>query len=273
MREAYYFCFVEQHKKLQESWLKGDKPFHEIHSFPDILDKVQLQPITTIIGGSGSGKTATARHLALRLQSGCEFEIVSVNEITEIKEYGHPKCKQVFILDDVIGVFGVEYEKLRNLEKYRVSILSTLGERSKILFTCRKAVYKEAANLKSFVLDKEYLVDLEDSKNQLNAEDRKQILDNYCKPNDISPDELPNVSSTEGCMMYPLLCKLFCFKSEYQALGKKFFENPYVCIHKEMDFLQEHKKIQYASLIICMFCQNEITEKNDDKRKLQIFGD
>ena len=196
-----------------------------------------MQNITTIIGGPGSGKTATARHLALRLQTECEFQIVPVEAISEIKHYAHPKCKLVFILDDVIGVFGVEFEKLTNLERYRESILNALGERSKVLFTCRKAVYNEAANLKSFVLDKKYLVDLEDSNNQLNAEDRKQILNNHCKSHDISlkPDELLNVSSTVGLMMYPLLCKLFCSKSEYQALGKEFFENPYVYIRKEMD--------------------------------------
>ncbi|XP_078320257.1 uncharacterized protein LOC111102828 [Crassostrea virginica] len=265
----------EQHKTLLESWLKGDKPFHEIHSFPDILDKVHLQPITTLIGGPGSGKTSTARHLALRLQNDCEFEIVPVDDITEIKQFGHPKCKQLFILDNVIGVFGVEFEKLSNIERYRESILNALGERSKVLFTCRKAVYNEAANLKSFVLDIRYLVDLEDSKNQLNAEDRKQILNNHCRQNDISlkPDELPNVSSTVGCMMFPLLCQLFCSKSEYQALGKEFFENPYVCIRKEMNYLQGHKKIQYASLIMCMLCQNELTEimmTKEDSRFMQM---
>ncbi|XP_078339606.1 uncharacterized protein LOC144627217 [Crassostrea virginica] len=252
----------EQHKTLLKSWQKEDKPFHEIHSFPNILDKVQSHPITTIIGSPGSGKTTTARHLALRLQTENEFEIIPVDEISEIKQYGYPNCKQLFILDDVFGVFGVQYEKLTNLEGYKDTIFNVLGELSKILFTCRKAVYNEASHLKSFVLEKEFIFDLEDDNNRLNVDDREQILNNHCKQNDISqrPEKLPNFSSTVGSIMYPLLCKLFCSELKYQALGKEFFENPYICIHKEMDYLQGHKRIQYASLVICMFCQNEITE-------------
>ena len=157
-----------------EYWKKEDKPFHEIHSFPKILDRVLSQPITTIIGGPGTGKKATARHLALRLQTDSEFEIVPVHDVSEIKQYGNPKCKQLFILDDVIGVFAFEYEKIIILERYKERILNVLGKLSKIMFTCRKTVYIEASKLKSFVLNEEYIVDLDDSINSLNAEDRKK---------------------------------------------------------------------------------------------------
>ncbi|XP_078341388.1 uncharacterized protein LOC111109309 isoform X2 [Crassostrea virginica] len=265
----------ESHNTLLEYWKKEDKPFHEIHSFPKILDRVQSQPITTIIGGPGTGKKATARHLALRLQTDSEFEIVPVHDVSEIEQYGHPKCKQLFILDDVIGVFAFEYEKIINLERYKERILNVLGKLSKIMFTCRKTVYIEASKLKSFVLNEEYIVDLDDSINSLNAEDRKQILNNHCKQNDVSlrPDELPNVFSTAESIMYPLLCKLFSSKSKYQTLQKEFFENPYFCIHEEFDYLQGHKRIQYASLVLCMLCQNKITEsmmKNEDSRFMKI---
>ena len=111
-------------------------------------------------------------------------------------------------------------------------------------------MFNEASYLKSFVLEKEFIFDVEDNNNRLNVEDRKQILNNHCKANAISlrPDELPNFSSTSGTMMYPLLCKLFCSKSEYQALGKRFFEHPYTCIYKEMDYLQGHKKYNMPRL-------------------------
>ena len=252
-----------------ESWWKEDVLFHEIHSFPNILDKVQSQPITTIIGCPGSGKTNTARHLALRLQTDCGFEIVPVLSVSNIIDYGHPKCKQLFILDDVFGIFGFTYKKLTKLERYRESIFNVLGKLSKILFTCRKAVYNEASNLMSFVLNEKYIVDLEDSINALNVEDRKQILNNHCKQNDVSlsPQVLSNVSNTVGCMMmYPLVCKLFCSESQYQKMGEDFFENPYICIHEEIDHLQRHNNIQYASLVLCMICKNKITESMMTKK-------
>nr|XP_022302584.1 uncharacterized protein LOC111110393 isoform X2 [Crassostrea virginica]XP_022302585.1 uncharacterized protein LOC111110393 isoform X2 [Crassostrea virginica] len=263
----------EQHTALLKPWQKDDEPFHEIQNFPNILEKVKMQAITTIIGSPGSGKTAMAHHLSFRLQM--EFEIVPVDEISEIKQYGQMTCKQLFILDDVIGVFGVEYEKLTKIEKYKGSIFNVLGERSKILFTCRKAVYNEASNLNSFVLNEEYIVDLEDSINCLNAEDRKQILNNHCKQYDITlrPEELPNFSSTAESIMYPLLCKLFCSIPEYRAIGREFFEHPYICIREKMKDLKGHNKIQYASLVLCMLCENKITESmitENDSRFMAI---
>nr|XP_022299076.1 uncharacterized protein LOC111107929 [Crassostrea virginica] len=279
----------EQHKMLLENWREEDSPFHEIHSFPDILVKIQSQSITTIIGSPGSGKTTTARHLAFRLQTDCEFEIVPVNDITQIPQYGHPKSKQIFILDDVIGVFGFDRKNLSDLDKYSESIFNVLSEHSKILFTCRKAVYNEAkilftfkkqnynkfADLKSFALAEEFIVDLEDINNQLNYQDRSQMLKNHCiqKGLSLSPEELPNVFLTGGLMMYPLLCKLFCSESKYRALGKEFFETPYTCILDEMEDLKGYKPIQYASLVLCMFCQNKISEGNfrkQDSRFMKI---
>nr|XP_022299075.1 uncharacterized protein LOC111107927 isoform X2 [Crassostrea virginica] len=279
----------KQYKKRLETWRKEDSPFHEIHSFPTILKKIKLQSITTIIGSPGSGKTTTARHLALRLQTDCEFEIVPVDDITEIKQYGHPECKQIFILDDVIGVFGFDRKKLANLDNYSESIFNVLSEHSKILFTCRKAVYNEAtilftfkkqnynkfADLKSFALAEEFIVDLEDINNRLNYQDRSQMLKNHCiqKGLSLSPEELPSVFLTGGLMMYPLLCKLFCSESKYQALGKAFFETPYTCILDQMEGLKGYKPIQYASLVLCMFCQNKISEGNfrkQDSRFMQI---
>ena len=247
-----------------DTWQREDKPFHEFHNFPNILAKVMSQAITTIIGGPGSGKTAMARHIALRLQTEKQFDIVPVSSPSGIIQYGHADCMQLFILDDVIGVFGVERGKHINLEDHKERILNLLrvSKNSKILFTCRKAVFNEASDLESFVLKKEFIVDLEENNNLLNEQDRAQILKNHCIQNAISlgPDELPStVTSTVGIMMYPLLCKLYCSESKYRSPGKEFFETPHSYILKEIKSLRVQKPMQYASLVLCMFCQNEIT--------------
>lgn len=49
-------------------WKEDDKRFVESHSFPYMLVKARNQPFVTFVGVPGSGKTATARHIALILQ-------------------------------------------------------------------------------------------------------------------------------------------------------------------------------------------------------------
>lgn len=144
-----------------------------------------------------------------------------------------------------------------------------LGVQSKILFTCRRSLYKEAEELESFVLSKECIVDLEDKDNQLTDKDREHILKNHCKHKGVvlNPQENPTASSNVEIMKFPLLCKLFCSDSNYQALGMKFFENPKSCILREINLLQKHKRIHYAALVLCMFFQNQLTKEMMKKKE------
>ena len=119
------------------------------------------------------------------------------------------------------------------------------------------------------------IVDLEDMENKLNDQDRTQMLKNHCIQNGLLliQEELSNAPSTVGSMMYQLLCKLFCSDSEYRASGKEFFEKPYDCTLNQLDCLKGHKQIQYASLVLCIFFPNKITEgsfKNQDSRLMEI---
>lgn len=258
---------TEQHTKLLDTWRKEDLPFYEVHSFLDILEKVQSKQIVTIIGGPGSGKTAMVRHIALLLQT--EFEVVPISSPRDIIQYGQEGCQQLFILDDVFGVVGVERGKYTEIEDYKENILNVLGAQSKILLTCRRSLYKEAEELESFVMSKECIVDLEDNDNQLTDQDRERILMNHCTHNGVilNPQENPVASSNVEIMKFPLLCKLFCSDSKYQALGMKFFENPKSCILREINLLQKHKRIQYSALVLCMFCQNQLTDDMLKKRE------
>jgi ABC-type glutathione transport system ATPase component len=63
------YCISEGHNELIKKWRLEDELFYdETKGFTAALKMVQSKNFMTIIGGSGSGKTATARHLALQLE-------------------------------------------------------------------------------------------------------------------------------------------------------------------------------------------------------------
>jgi hypothetical protein len=66
---------------------------------------------------------------------------VPVCRLKEIIKYGDKDHKQVFVLDDVLGIFAVKIDHIINNQEH---IFTTIGKTSKLLFTCRKSVYNEA---------------------------------------------------------------------------------------------------------------------------------
>jgi broad-specificity NMP kinase len=114
---------------LIDNWRKEDKLFHhETQGFRATLEMVGGKKYMTIIGGPGSGKTATARHIALQLEEQ-GWEVVPVCKLKDIIEYGDRDHKQVFVLDDVFDTFAV---KINHIITHRESIVSTIGETSKL---------------------------------------------------------------------------------------------------------------------------------------------
>ena len=93
--------------ELIKNWKIEDKLFYdETGGFRAALEMFQSKDYMTIIGGPGSGKTATARHIALQLEE--EWEVVPVFKLEDIIQYGNRERKQVFVLDDVLGIFDVK---------------------------------------------------------------------------------------------------------------------------------------------------------------------
>jgi hypothetical protein len=63
------YCISEGHIELIKKWRLEDKLFYdETRGFTAALQMVQSENYMTIIGGPGSGKIATARHIALQLE-------------------------------------------------------------------------------------------------------------------------------------------------------------------------------------------------------------
>jgi hypothetical protein len=60
------------------------------------------------------GLNLCARHIALQLEKQ-GWEVVPVCKLEDIIEYGDKDHKQVFVLDDVLGIFALEMHTYNNI--------------------------------------------------------------------------------------------------------------------------------------------------------------
>ncbi|XP_056016411.1 uncharacterized protein LOC125675984 [Ostrea edulis] len=256
----------EQYDIEVQRWREEDKLYYETHNFPSVMQKVRNQPYVTFVGVPGSGKSATAHHIALKLQEE-GYEVVPAKDIRKLEDYGDPRNPQVFVIDDVVGVFGLQKTNLDVLTNYEKKITQPLMDKSRTLMTCREAVYNETLPYKAFVTKDENVIKLHSSDNALDDEDKKQILKKYGLKEDlISPELLTSTSH-----MFPLLCKLFSKETKFKALGPTFFLNPVQCISDELDNMQRHNKLNYATLVLCMLNENSISKDILKDRKNEHF--
>jgi hypothetical protein len=87
-------------------------------------------------------------------------------------------------IDDVLGIFAVDMNIYNHIINHKEHIFETIGGTSKLLFTCRKSVYKEAFKLGLFVT--ETIVDLESKDNQLTETEKMAICKYHCEAKSVS---------------------------------------------------------------------------------------
>jgi hypothetical protein len=176
-------------------------------AFEAAWNMVNSNTYITLIGTPASGKSPTAHHIALKLESD-NFEVVPVCKPDEILLYGNFDRKQVFVLDDVLGIYSVDMTIYNSIISHMSSIFKAIGEESKLLFTCRKTVYVEAKRLKSFVT--ENVVELQSVDNELNESETINILTQHCKYTDVEIKLFEKMSFASARVMFPVLCNVNC---------------------------------------------------------------
>ncbi|CAC5395393.1 unnamed protein product [Mytilus coruscus] len=246
--------------RILKDWKRHDIVFcNKTHGYKEAYEEVNKELMVTFIGGPGSGKTVTGRHIALLFER-IGWEVIPVYKEDEIVRYGNVNIRQVFLLDDVIGSFALDMSRLNNIVSCKKTILNSINNRSKIVFTCRKTVYKEAIGLKPFVL--EHIVDLESKTNELNELEKIQILTSHCLKAGVDEKLYINLILTSAKIMFPFLCQLFAADVKYQMFGSDFFERPFDYLLEEMNKLQKTNTAQYVSLVLCLVNNRKLSQEN-----------
>lgn len=236
-------------------WKEDDKVFFETHNFPAMLKKVRNQPYVLFVGVPGSGKTATARHIALLLQEE-GYEILSIKNINDLETYYDLKNPQVFVIDDVLGKYGLDVTMYNILKKYEDILNRPTMSKTKVLMTCRELVYRNEKVLDYFLRHQDNVESLNSEENALNDNDKLELLARY----EIGADVLSSVEMKSSSYMFPFLCKLFSSKTDFKIYGSTFFTSPVPCILDELDNMSTTTKKLYASLVLLMVNQNKLSK-------------
>lgn len=239
--------FSDKWNRQISEWKDDDDMFLETHNFTAMLKKVRDQPYVMFVGAAGSGKTATARHIALILQRE-GYQCLPITESSKIEEYCDPEIPQVFVIDDVVGFFGFDLNSFFTLTRYKEKISNPPMPKTKVLMTCREVVYRNKQASNTFLTKEENVVLLQSTENTLNENDKRELLSRYQLGNDF----LWKVDLGSTSPMLPLLCKLFSTKKEFRGYGPSFFTSPVPCILEALDEMKARSVIHYASLVLLM---------------------
>ncbi|CAC5388377.1 unnamed protein product [Mytilus coruscus] len=259
----------ERHNALITQWERNDEVFSVTYATGKIMQIIQENSHTTIVGSPGSGKTSISRHVALELKQKEDYHIIPVDSVKEILAYGNVNSRQVFVHDDILGVYGVDVNKENKLDsrcKAIVNLLETSG--SKLVMTCRKAVFNSVKLTASLVSKNAFDIDREE--NKLTREDKKRILKAHCSKHNVNPDMYDSLFLESAFIMFPLLCELFANQKKYQQIGSRFFTHPYECLIDQLKKLQERSTRQkgqtegyyYAALVMCMINGGKLSTDN-----------
>lgn len=95
-------AFIDRRKKIKAffkrmltEWEENDALYVELHNFPAILKSVKKQSFVTFVGSPGSGKSATAHHVAFALKAE-EYEVLKVHNLQDILYFSNPKKEASF---------------------------------------------------------------------------------------------------------------------------------------------------------------------------------
>ncbi|XP_062613364.1 uncharacterized protein LOC134275141, partial [Saccostrea cucullata] len=251
------------HEKQLLQWREEDEVYSETHTFQEMLNKVRKQPYMTFVGVPGSGKSATIHHIALILQKE-DYEVVPVKDINEIYRYCDSHNPQVFVIDDVVGVLGLQKQKLETLVDYE-KIISDPSKRTKVLMSCREAVFNEC--YKSFFINEENVIKMCSPENSLNDDDKKAILQTHGLDKDLLSPTLLRETST----MFPLLCKLYSKEEKFRNNVERFFTCPARYILEELDKMQKQNRLQYATLVLCLLNDNKLSKEILKDKENKVF--
>ncbi|XP_076070588.1 uncharacterized protein LOC143042207 isoform X1 [Mytilus galloprovincialis] len=240
---------LELQEKTLLNWSNELAKFVVTKTSQYIYQAIKTDQLVAIIGSTGTGKSACAKHIAFRLKNEYGYTIVSPRQPSDIKQYFLPGTKQVFIIDDFIGKNAFDEAEAVSWDEgpFIYKILST-NDQSKVILTCRKTIWNpeicERLRLSASTFD------LHTENMRLNLLERRTICETYLEKNTLDDKII---------MMYPFLPSLCSiFSSEEAGKVEDFFTFPIQFIEEEINDYKKKSPVCHISLAVLAIKQKII---------------
>ncbi|XP_062595836.1 uncharacterized protein LOC134257209 [Saccostrea cucullata] len=243
-------------KEILDNWREDDVAFIPTRASEAVQKKLKSLNLITVVGNSGSGKSAIIQHIALILKEQ-GWNVIPVDKVEEIKKIcstGVSENRILFVFNDPLGKESLDeilYHSLKSLEK----TLEICLKKNKLLISCRRCVFYDK-RIKGNLLDDSSAVEIDNEKNGLTIDEKRAILNQYSQNLHLSEEVFTEIIKTEA--YFPLLCKLYSREEYYKEKGVDFFKNPYKFIKKEIEVWKKTDKKRFCSLILIVAFKNNL---------------
>ncbi|VDI40868.1 Hypothetical predicted protein [Mytilus galloprovincialis] len=248
------FFITDLFENRIKCWVKDDEKFFKTAATRKILGVVKHNTVTVISGNSGMGKTATSHHISLHLQQHEGYQILPITDPMDIEKYYIKGLAQIFVFDDMCGVFSVDQHLINSWDKVSSQILTFSKEQKhfRILVTCRLQITKNSKFEK--LSDKLNMKSCNLLSKDLAYTNDEQLKIASCHMDLEHVHQLSRVIIS-GLDMFPFLCDMFG-RSEKKDM--KMFEFPIQYFKEQFDHMQYQNEECFLGLALLVIYNNTI---------------
>ncbi|XP_062607484.1 uncharacterized protein LOC134269304 [Saccostrea cucullata] len=244
----------EQISGKLELWRLEDTKFCETRASKEVLNLIRTEKCVSVVGNSGTGKSAILHHVALLLQN-IGFHVVPIKMPHELLQYFDDSTCQLFIIEDPCGTKCIDIYLAKEWKRYDSDIQQCISRnrKTRILVSCRLS-HSKTHYYKALQLFKGKEVDLNSENYSMTIKEKKEIYKRHTNTEFLFKEYLLDL---HDC--FPLLCRLISTNKQFKENPERFLKFPYKEYEEELDALRQHETpYEYSALILCVMFDNEV---------------
>uniref|UniRef100_K1PQ97 Ankyrin-1 n=1 Tax=Magallana gigas TaxID=29159 RepID=K1PQ97_MAGGI len=244
-------------KAIFNQWKQDDFFFISTKACKVVEKNIKSRNLVIVTGHSGSGKSTIIHHIALkyRAQGWAVKRVKKVEDIVdEYSSSRFQKFNTICVLNDPFGKESFD-ELLNNSWQTYEEELKLYLKTAKLIMSCRNHIISDT-RLTRFFVYQSYIVDIDENKNKLTVDEKRQILTKYTIGMNLSDKDCDKVVEVET--YFPLLCKLYYSKEYYGKKDISFFTEPVTVLIEEILAFRAKDKTKYCALALLVLFNNDI---------------